>query len=37
MTWTALLIELATSWLRCIGRGGTWSLLGCVGHATILP
>lgn len=37
MTWTLLLIELATSWLRCIGWGGTWSLLGCVGNAKILP
>lgn len=32
-----LLIDIARSWLRCIGWGGTWSLLGCVGNATILP
>lgn len=37
MPWTALLIELAISWLRCIYLGGTLSLLGCAGPASMLP
>lgn len=37
MPWTVLLLELAISWLRCVGTGGTWSLFGCAGTATVLP
>ena len=41
MSWSwswALLLDLASSWLRCIARpGNVCSLLGCVGPATLIP